>query len=289
MNLAIIGVGNVGKVLGTALAYRGYSITAAFSRTEKTRQQVSALWKCPVFSEPHEAAARGEIVFITTPDQVIEEICKEIVEKDGFRPGQVVLHTSGAHSSTILSPAKEAGASVLSFHPLQTFPQMDVGLRSLPGTFFAVDGDEEALPLAKKLVEALEGKLLYVPAGLKPLYHAAACTACNYLVSLMDIALRMYALMGISPSKAIEALSPLIDGTLKNIKDLGPEKALTGPIARGDYITIESHLAKLEESLPELLPYYRCMGIYTAGLAFRKGALNKEKEEIMKKILGGDY
>ncbi len=287
MEIAIVGAGNVGKVLGTALAKKGYHLKAASAKTENTRRKVSTLWECPVFSEPYKAAVQGDIVFLTTPDQVIEEVCIEIARRDGFRKGQVVLHTSGAHSSAVLSAAKEAGADIMSFHPLQTFPQLEVGLRSLPGTFFAVDGDEKALLLAKQLVEALEGELLSIPTALKPLYHAAACTACNYLVSLMDMALRMYGPLEIAPSKAMEALTPLIEGTLENIRTLNPEQALTGPIARGDLNTIESHMENLKEHKPELLPYYCSMGIYTAELAVRKGTINKEKEKVIKTMLGG--
>lgn len=288
MRLAIVGAGNVGKVLGTALARKGYHLSAASAQTEDTRYQVSTLWDCPVFSEPYKAAAAGDVIFLTTPDQVIEKVCLEIARQDGFHQGQVVLHTSGAHSSDILASAKNAGASVLAFHPLQTFPQLEVGLGALPGTYFAVDGDEEAFHLAEKLVEALEGKLLFVPTALKPLYHAAACTACNYLVSLMDMALKMYEPMDISPSKAMEALTPLIEGTLRNIRTLNPEKALTGPIARGDLATIESHLENIKKYKPELLPYYCSMGIYTAELAVRKGTLSKETEETIIAMLGGE-
>lgn len=288
MRLAIVGAGNVGKVLGTALARKGYRLAAASAQTENSRYQASTLWDCPVFSEPYKAAAEGDIVFLTTPDQVIEEVCLEIARYGGFHKGQVVLHTSGAHSSIILAPAKKAGASVLAFHPLQTFPQLEVGLRSLPGTYFAVDGDEKAFPLAEKLVDSLEGKLLSVPTALKPLYHAAACTACNYLVSLMDMALKMYEPMDIPPAKAMDALSPLIEGTLQNIRTLSPEKALTGPIARGDLTTIESHLKNIKKYKPELLTYYCSMGIYTAGLAVRKGTISKETEKTIITMLGGE-
>jgi predicted short-subunit dehydrogenase-like oxidoreductase (DUF2520 family) len=95
--------------------------------------------------------------------------------------------------------------------------------------------------------------------------------------------------MGIPAEKAFEALSPLIYSTLHNIKEIGPKKALTGPIARGDFPTIRSHLAKMEALLPELVPVYKQLGLYTAGLAVRKGALNEAEEKEFKTLLQGGF
>ena len=147
--VAVIGAGNVGKVLGYALKKRGYRIVGAFSRTEKSRQLAAQLLECPVFSEPEKAVCDADIVFLTTPDRVINETCNRIAEEKGFRKGQVVIHTSGAHSSDILASARQQGQPLSRF-TLQTFPELEMGLRSLPGTFFAVEGDEEAFPVRRK-------------------------------------------------------------------------------------------------------------------------------------------
>ena len=262
-------------------------LAACFARTEQSRKTAAGLLGCPAYSEPEKAAQLAEIVFLTTPDRVIQEVCDGLARQGGFRRGQIVLHTSGAHSSDILSTAREAGAEVLSFHPLQTFPGLQAGLRALPGTFFAVEGDKEAFLVAEELVATLGGKLLAIPTEMKPLYHAAACVACNYLSTLMDVALRMYGVMGISAEQAFASLSPLIYGTLHNIGEMGPAKALTGPVARGDFPTIKSHLQSINALAPELLTLYSCLGIYTADLARRKGTLTQEQAEQLKNLLGG--
>ncbi len=285
--ISIIGAGNIGKVLGKALGGKGYRVAAAFSRTEKSRQIAAELLNCPVYSEPENAVNDADIVFLTTPDRVIKEVCDRIAVKKGFKKNQVVLHTSGAHSSEILLSARRQGAVILSFHPLQTFPELQAGLRSLPGTFFAVEGDEGAIPVAAEMVQVLEGQMFPIPTGMKAVYHAAACVACNYLASLMDMAIRMYGLMNISPEKAFESLSPLIYSTLDNIGKLGPEKALTGPVARGDLPTISSHLDALKEYAPELLPLYNQLGLYTVQLAIKKGTLNRDQAEKLNILLGG--
>ncbi len=285
--IAVIGAGNVGTVLGLALSRQGYLIVGAAAKTAESRAAAGEKLKCPVYSEPHLASRKADIVFITTPDRVIKVVCDEIAQKDGFSSGQIVIHCSGVHSSKILQSAREAGAFILSMHPLQTFPGTEAGLRALPGTFFAVEGDEPALPAAEELVDALGGRVLSIPTEMKTLYHAAACVACNYLASLLDGALRMYEQMGVSREQAVEALYPLISMTLENIKEVGPEKALTGPIARGDITTIYSHVEELKHSLPEILPLYNILGLYTTKLALKKGTLDKEQEEQIKKYLQG--
>ncbi|HHU75282.1 MAG TPA: DUF2520 domain-containing protein [Firmicutes bacterium] len=287
--IAIIGAGNVGKVLGYALQKKGYTITGVVCQTKISGKEAADLLYCNFYHLPEIAAREADIVFLTTPDRVIENVCLQIAAGGGFREGQIVLHTSGAHSSKILSPAREEGAYTLSFHPLQTFPALEEGLRSLPGTFFAVEGDEEGYPQSLELVKALGGKLFFVPTEMKELYHAAACIACNYLVSLMDMALQCFALMDLPSGEAFEALLPLIQSTLANIGEIGPEKALTGPIARGDFSTINAHLAKMKALFPEIVSIYSQMGLYTAKLAVRKGTLKEAEKEKFKTLLQGGY
>ncbi len=287
--IAVIGAGNVGKVLGLALSRKGYLLSGAVTRTSAGRDAAGEILKCSVYEQPHLASRQAEIVFITTPDRVIEEVCQETAAKGGFSAGQVVLHCSGALSSGILESAREAGALVLSMHPLQTFPGLEAGLRALPGTFFAVEGDSAAFPVAEELVQALEGRVISIPTEMKMLYHAAACMACNYLSSLLDGALSIYDRMDVSQEEALEALYPLIAMTLQNVREVGPEKALTGPIARGDLETVRSHLAAMNISCPELLPMYCTMGKYTVQLALRKGTLDEKQAEELQKLLEGGF
>ena len=285
--IAIIGAGNVGQVLGYALAKNDYQITGVVCRTALSGEKAARLLGAPLYSQPEFACREADIIFITTPDRVIEDVCNNIAAQNGFRKGQVVLHTSGAHSSNILSSARRQGAGVLSFHPLQTIPAVDEGLHSLPGSFFAVEGDVEYYPLALELIRALGGKSFFIPTEMKELYHVAACIASNYFVSLMDMALQCFELMGVPAGEAMAGLSPLILGALYNTQKMGPARALTGPIARGDLLTLRSHLEKLEALLPGLLPHYKQMALYTAGLAVRKGTLGKAEEEEIKFLMHG--
>ncbi len=282
--VAIVGAGNVGLVLAIKLQNNNYHIYSAFTRKSEKNSYVENLLHCPVYNNPEEAVTGADIVFITTPDSVIEETCQAIELKDRFTCDQLILHTSGAHSSDILSSARKKGCRVLSFHPLQTFPNLESGLAAIPGTYFTVEGDETALEEAARLIEALEGKLLSIPTELKPLYHAAASVACNYLVSLMDISLAMFTMMNIPREEAFAALTPLVERTIGNLKTMTPEKALTGPIARGDITTIKAHLKILSEHAPELITVYKSLGIHTTQLASGKETLDKREENILMEL-----
>src|SRR5207237_5489570 len=96
--------------------------------------------------------AKSGIVFLTVPDDAIGPLCKEIAEAGGWRAGQGVVHCSGALPSDVLQPAKDAGALVASFHPLQTFASLEAAIAHMPGSTFAIEGDPELVTQLDKLV-----------------------------------------------------------------------------------------------------------------------------------------
>jgi hypothetical protein len=96
------------------------------------------------------------------------------------------------------------------------------------------------------MIEDLQGTPINIEDENKALYHAAACVASNYLVTLIDFAQYLYEKAGVPDSLAVKVMMPLIEGTLSNIKELGTEQALTGPIVRGDVSTIAHHIEQLE-------------------------------------------
>lgn len=253
-------------------------MAAVASRTKESAQQLSRRLNCPVLSN-QEAAARAELVFITTPDRSISPVAAEIAKAGGFRPGQVVTHTSGAHAAGELQGVREAGALAVSIHPLQSFAEVRAAMENLPGSYFALEGDESALPLARQVVEDLNGKWFTISAADKPVYHAAACIASNYLVSLMHFATGLYAKFGLGPKEAFEALYPLVQGTVANITKVGPTGALTGPVARGDAPTIAGHMKAFQELDPQLRELYSLLGQYTIKVALEKGSINQEQSK----------
>jgi predicted short-subunit dehydrogenase-like oxidoreductase (DUF2520 family) len=285
--VAIIGCGIVGTAIGKLLARAGYPITGVTTRTLETAKEAGRVIGAGRFSDtPWDISKGAQVVFITTPDDAIASTCEAIASHKGLTTGAVVMHCSGALASGVLSAARRCGAVVASLHPLQSFASVDQAERLVPGSFCAVEGDDEALPVVRKLVKDLGGILMEMTPEGKTLYHAAAVVASNYLVTLMHLALELNRMAGVASSQAFEALQPLIKGTLSNIDARGIPEALTGPIARGDVETVMGHLEAMRQQAPKLLALYRILGLYTVGLATEKGTLGKDRAERLMALLG---
>ncbi|GBF32053.1 ketopantoate reductase PanG [Desulfocucumis palustris] len=287
-SIAIIGAGKVGCALGLLLHDRGYKIAAVASRRIESARELADRTGATARVRPEEAAGEADLVFITTPDREIPHISEIIAERGGFRAGQIVAHTSGAHPSDELIGVKEAGAFPVSIHPLQSFADVTTAMENLPGSYFALEGDSRAMPVAERIVADLEGRAFNINARDKALYHAAACIASNYLVSLMHFSTGLYNQFGLSREEAFEALFPLIQGTINNIAKVGPVQALTGPVSRGDVPTIAGHLPALAAVGREEEQLYRLLGRYTARVAREKGSIDDQQAYRINQTLKGD-
>jgi predicted short-subunit dehydrogenase-like oxidoreductase (DUF2520 family) len=277
-----IGAGTTGTALAVRLSQKGCPVVAVSSRTLPSAQKLAGLVpNCRVYHTAQELAEAAELVFITTPDDFIAQVCSEVQ----WREGQSVVHCSGAHSVDILEPARKLGAAVGSFHPLQTFADVDQAVENLSGSTFALEAEEPLLSTLKELTSLLNGNWVELKPGDKVLYHAAAVFACNYLVTLVKLALDLWLDFGVSPKQATRALLPLLAGTINNIDNIGLPDCLTGPVARGDSGTIERHLSALETRSPSLLSTYKELGLQTIPIALAKGNVNEQKAEEMKALL----
>lgn len=283
--VGIIGAGTVGSAVAAILKSKGYPITGVVNRRREKAERLAAALGAPVFDRAAELARCSDLLFITTNDRAIAEVTEEIAREGGFRRGQAVIHMSGALSSEVLRPAAEQGALTLSVHPLQSFATSEQAMKVLPGSVFSIEGDAAGLPLAERLVEDLGGRCFTIQRESKPLYHAAACMASNYLVTLISQSVELMALSGIPREWCLPALLPLVEGTLHNIKQVGIPDALTGPIARGDISTVSRHLMQMEGVDAGLAEFYRTLGMSTVEVAVRKGGISEKQAEELRQIL----
>ena len=289
LNLGFIGAGTVGSNLALLLTAKGYPVVAASSRSrlpaEKLAKAILRLRSgqvpgCRAVSN-QEVAEKSELVFITTPDDIIGRVAAEVK----WHPGQSVVHCSGADSTAILEPARKSGARVGTFHPLQSFANPQHAMENIPGATFAIEAEEPLLSVLKDVATALDGQWIELKAEDKVIYHAAAVMACNYMVTLVKMATDLWQTLGVPQEEATRALLPLLRGTIHNIETIGIPQCLTGPIARGDAGTIKKHLDALEKAAPELLSTYRELGRQTIPLALDKGRINQEQAEELQAIL----
>ena len=276
LDFCIIGCGRLGISLAAFLSKQGFIPRAFSSKSrESAIRALEVIGIGQVYDNPVDAVKTCSLVFITTPDTMIEPVCEKLSAQDGFGNGSVVYHLSGALSSSILASAKKTGASTGSIHPLQAFAPYEKGQKSpFKGINMSIEGDDTAIELGKEIVNALKANSFTIPTQAKTLYHAAAVVASNYLVTLEHFALELLKKANLSEENAYEILEPLIMGTLSNIKARGTVNALTGPVARGDDEIVSRHLSDIDKSLPQFSDLYRHLGKYTLEIAGKRGEIS---------------
>ena len=282
IRIAFIGAGTVGTALAVRLKEKGYSIVAVASGSLKSAQNLAKMvFGCRVYADKQAAVDDAELIFITTPDDAIPKVVAELK----WRPGQMVVHCSGADSVDVLEPARKSGALVGTFHPLQTFANVTRAIENMSGSTFALEGDPKLLPILRQMATDLEGHWIELKPGDKVLYHAAAVMACNYFVTLVKLSTDLWQTFGVSSEQATQALVPLLQGTVNNLEKIGLPNCLTGPVARGDIGTISKHIAALKKAAPAALPVYRQLTLETIPIALAKGRLSPERAEQIRKLV----
>jgi len=285
-SFAIIGTGMVGTAIGSLLVKAGHRIASMADLSASNLKRAQHYIRARGYKDPAEAASAAECILISTRDDRILEACTDISRRTSLR-GKKVFHLSGAGGLDLLEPASRAGAAVASVHPLQSFSSIDGVIASIPGSYFGITAGVGAKKISVDLVRDLKGVPLLISPRQKPLYHAAACIASNYLVSLMSVVEALSLAIGIKEKDARRAYLPLVYGSLKNIEKQGCAGALTGPIARGDAGTIEKHMEAFQGKLSHHLPFYSELGKVTVDLALQKGTLSADQAEKIIALLKG--
>ncbi len=281
IKIGFIGAGITGTTLAITLQKHGYNIVAVSSRNISSAERLAArISCCHVFKSSQEVADHADFIFITTPDDIIQEI----VTRVRWHSGQFIVHCSGAHSKDIIRPPHIPNVFSGCLHPLQTFASIDQAIEDISNATFAIEAEEPLLTVLREMALVISGNHIIVDAKDKVLYHAAAVFACNYLVTLIKLATDIWSEFGISREQSIKALIPLLRGTIGNIEAIGLPNCLTGPIARGDTGTIKKHLEALEILEPNLIATYKQLGKQTIPIALEKG-LNTDKARELQKIL----
>ncbi|MEW5734656.1 MAG: Rossmann-like and DUF2520 domain-containing protein [Thermodesulfobacteriota bacterium] len=284
-SFCIVGCGTLGNALGRLLFQAGYPVAGVASRTAVHARAAADILETDNWStDPWEVTKKADLCFLTTTDSAIEGVCAAIADADGFAPGSVVLHSSGALTSEILVSARKCGARIGSMHPMQSFAGDRPGVNLFSGILVSLEGDPEALSICRQIVADLGANHARVRSEAKTLYHAAAVVASNYLVTILSMAFALNEAAGISPAESLQGLLPLIHGTLGNIQAQGIPNALTGPIARGDLTTVERHLGEIEKKIPRLAALYKSLGLSTTDVALGKGGIDEEKAEKFRKL-----
>jgi predicted short-subunit dehydrogenase-like oxidoreductase (DUF2520 family) len=211
-SLRVIGPGRAGGSLTRGLAAAGWVVAEPRRRGDDAR----------------DAAVDVDLLVIATPDAAVAEVAATV------EPGAaVVAHLSGSLGLDVLA----THARRASVHPARAIATSDT---ELAGAWFAVAGD----PIASRVVADLGGHEVAVDDVHRAAYHAATCMASNHLVALLGQVQRIGAAAGVP----FEVYLDLVRQTVDNVERLGPAAALTGPVRRGDWATVERHLAAIDPS-----------------------------------------
>src|SRR6266852_685668 len=264
-SLAIIGAGRVGRALGRRLHELAWKIGAVVTRSEASaRRAVRFIGAGKACAGLTRQILASRVVLIATPDDEIAVVAQELARIGGEElRGRIVLHTSGALDSAVLNAVQQQGAKVGSLHPLQSFS--GVAVPSLEGKVFTVEGEVQAVRMARRIARALGGSPVRILGSKKLLYHAAAAMAAGHVLAVEEAATQLLVSTGMRRSEAVRALLPLTRQVLENFERLGPRAAWTGPLSRGDYKVVKAHLEALRDSPEEFAEAYDALN----GLAAR--------------------
>jgi predicted short-subunit dehydrogenase-like oxidoreductase (DUF2520 family) len=272
MKAAIIGTGRLGTSLGNALARAGVEIAGlADTDLKAARRAKKIIGAGRPTSDAAAAAREADVIFIAVPDDALSAVVDRLAA-DGFAGrGKTIFHTSGAESAARLAPLARRGAATGSFHPAQAFSRPATPAAHFRGVVFGLEGAPRAVRTGKILARRLGGHPLVLSPEQKTLYHAACVLASNLFVPLFDLAVQTMAAAGVPTPQAKRALLPLIEGTLRNVKHFNAAEALTGPLARLDFGTIERQLKALRR-VPQAREAYRTIGGAALELLKKRGA-----------------
>ncbi len=309
MQVGFIGAGRVGTALGIFLQAKRLPINGYYSRTYQSAVDAAELTKTRAYEDLSELVLASSIVAITTPDDQIAIVTEQLYElgktsayqekarTTSTRPyaKKIFLHPSGVHSSELLAPLKELGATVLSLHPLMSFADPERAAEALNDAYLTLDGSGPAYMQTKFLLGQFSKKIISISPANKALYHAALAVTSNHLVTLLDSGMTLLEQSGFSRANATRLIEPLVRQTIENVFQEGPEQALTGPIVRADIGTVEKHIAALKQTgggadqeANERLASYRQLGKQTVDLALRSGRITADQATNLKEVLRED-
>ena len=283
--IGILGAGAVGTALAVGLSDAGYNVTAIMSRNgARARSLASRVGGAIHTQQGGLLVDLADIAFVTVPDDAIASVAESVP----WRAQTAAVHCSGGTPVSALDAATRLGAAIGGFHPLQTFPHGAKSPPSLDGVTFAIETRD--IPLHNRLREmaaALGGRTIDIDEQSRALYHVSGVLASNFLTAIVGEAANLWSQFGYNHSQAMQALLPLIRGTVGNIEREGAAAALTGPIVRGDLGTVQAHLEQLRSTLPGVVPLYAALAQSAARLAIDAKRLDETRGAEILALLGG--
>ena len=256
----VVGAGRAGNAIARAMFLKGYRFSWIGSLSGKQASSLAESVDAQGYGSPPPWPSIPDIIILAVPDNIIEQIAQSIASSVETLDGIVALHMSGALSSDVLDSLRVRGAAVAAFHPCQTITADDDPSVVFNGVCFDMEGDEDACMCAGKIAADIGAESVRLTPEKRLLAHCAMTIGSNYTVALFHAAQKILSSSGIDEDVARSMLIPLFEHTASNIVGKGTEKALTGPVARGDTDIVQRHVGALDEQFPDIGELYRVIG-----------------------------
>jgi predicted short-subunit dehydrogenase-like oxidoreductase (DUF2520 family) len=282
MHVNLIGPGRLGKALAASLISTGeHKLFAVYHPDISRAQQAVNILGQGTPIHQLSALPHADITLITCPDDKMPSLVEKLATAAVITPGSIVIHLSGILSSDILMPLKQQGASIASVHPPKAFQETTTPeTTAFQGVYCGIEGDDKAIKILTLLWQTMGAHIFTLNSEKKATYHAAAVMASNYLVTLASEASKLFAISGVPQADAHNICIQLMQTSLDNLKQTDtPNKALTGPLVRGDVQTIQQHLDAISSEKTKNL--YCTAGLATLPLT----DLDDEQLTALKKLL----
>jgi predicted short-subunit dehydrogenase-like oxidoreductase (DUF2520 family) len=291
-NIAVVGAGKISYSLVSALIKKGYKVSTVVSKSFSSAKKLSAKFRIPVYSDKYKSLTSGNnLFFIAVPDNQINKAAKKISSLDLDFSNSLFVHVSGAVGVNVLDILNKKKAKTASLHIMQTFPSTNI--TDIRGCSAAVETESRvAKVFLNKMALELSLKPFYIKPGNKIYYHLAGVFASNFLVGNINASLKMFKLSKAGKTDYYSVMNSAMVSTLDNIKNIGFAKALSGPVERGDYETVASHIKALKEIHGKrsklLLLNYISQSFFLLDITEEKNGKLKEGHRRIRKILEGE-
>lgn len=250
IKFGFIGAGKVGFSLGKYLKENSIDISGYYSKSQHSSKEAAIFTNTRQYNNLEDLIKNSDAIFITTPDNQIADVWNE-VKKLPIKE-KLICHCSGSISSEVFSNINNHGAYGYSIHPMFAISDKYNSYKDLSQAFITIEGNEKHIEYLKMLFSHLGNDVAIINKENKILYHAASVTVSNLVLGLINNGVNYLEECGFTKEMAIKALYPLIENNLRNIKESGAVKSLTGPIERGDLSTVINHLNVIREEDKEL-------------------------------------
>ncbi len=239
MKIGMIGAGKMGFTLGKHLAEGGYDLCGYASLDPQDAKAAAEFTNTTYYLDVRELVNTCDTLFLTVPDGQIKTLAGEL-DRTCSLTGKRLIHTSGALSSAVFSGLSQEifGYSI---HPIYAINSKEESYKGFGDCVITLEGHPACMEEFSAMFRALGHPVVAVRAEEKVRYHAACVMASNLVIGLYSTAVEELMKCGFDRQSAEKSLRPLFKNNAENLLAVGPRRAMTGPVERGDTETIRKH------------------------------------------------